>query len=207
MDCLKNILSWIREWGKKAASAFKREQSHECIPERFSIQFNSIHASLFIMQHFIVLSSSTAIQSMCSFNTINGYQHLDIHNIPASQPPVLNLCKHQHESDLIKWMHANDTSVVAVFQEAHHTYMHFIRLGGVWNSFSFSSVDWPRNGFTLNTKHTYFPLFYSKNSYLTKKKMTSKSLFSQIEPRFNKEWPQMNNFIRFEKKNYHIVRF
>lgn len=170
-----------------------------------AFRFNSIHASLFIMQHFIVLSS-TAIQSMCSFNTINGYQHLDIHNIPASQPPVLNLCKHQHESDLIKWMHANDTSVVAVFQEAHHTYMHFIRFGGVWNSFSFSSADWPRNGFTLNTKHTNFPLFYSKNSYLTKK-MTSKSLFSQIDPRFNKEWPQMNNLIRFEKKNYHILRF
>lgn len=50
MDCLEKILSWIREWGKKAASAFKREQSHECIPERFSIQFNSrvsIHNAAF----------------------------------------------------------------------------------------------------------------------------------------------------------------
>lgn len=79
-----------------------------------------------------------------------------------------------------------------------------------WGSleFLFLQFCWLTSQWFYFKYQTYifsFILFKKQLSY--EKKMTCKSLFSQIEPRFNKEWPQMNNLIRFEKKNYHILRF
>lgn len=127
-----------------------------------AFRFFSIHASLFIMQHSIVLSINSMVW-LCSFHTINSNQHLDTYSITSvyiqCSPSVSVKTMHtwaKHEITLIKM---NACQRHHRFSSGYHRMsvgFSFIRLEGVWNSAFFSPglIDL-RTRLLLNTKHLF----------------------------------------------------
>lgn len=128
-----------------------------------AFRFFSIHASLFIMQHSIVLSINSMVW-LCSFHTINSNQHLDTYSITSHHIGVYSVfaigqrSNYSHMNHINK-INANDNDNI-VFQAAIIACawldFSFIRLEGVWNSAFFSPVLIDlRTRLLLNTKHLF----------------------------------------------------